>query len=95
MGIQAIKGFVNYGDDFGRACLNACKKIKPDLASLSRLTQLVDSLPIQPVYPPINKISADKLVDMVNKPSASESIKKLRELIANGDVIPKVSHLIK
>lgn len=95
MGIQAIKGLANYGDDFGRACLNACKKIKPDSASLSRLTQLVDSLPYQPVYPPINKISADKLVDMVNRPSASESIKKLREHIANGDVISKISHLIK
>ena len=94
MGIQAIKGFVNYGDDFGRACLNACKKIKPNSASLSRLTQLVDSLP-QPIYhPPVNKINAGNILEIINSPSASESIKKLRAQIANCDY-SKISHLIK
>jgi hypothetical protein len=92
MGIQAINGLANYGDDCLRAIRQSAKKIKPSLPA--DFERIVASLP--PIYhPPVNISDARTLVDMVNKPSASESIKKLRELIANGDVIPKISHLAK
>ena len=92
MGIQAIKGLANYGDDCLRAIRQSAKKIRPSSLPAD-FERIVASLP--PIYhPPVN-IDARTLFDMVNKPSASESIKKLGEHIANGDVIPKISHLIK
>lgn len=91
MGIQAIKCLANYGDDCLRA-IKSAKKIRPSSLPAD-FERIVASLP--PIYhPPVN-IEARTLVDMVNMPSASESIKKLRAHIANGDVIPKISHLAK
>lgn len=93
MGIQAIKGLANYGDDCLRA-IKSAKKIRPSSLPAD-FERIVASLP-QPIYhPPVNISEARTLFDMVNMPSASESIKKLQEHIANGDVIQKISHLAK
>ena len=92
MRIQTIKGLANYGDDYLRAVRQYAKKIKPSSLPAD-FERIVASLP--PIYrPPVN-IEARTLFDMVNMPSASESIKKLQEHIANGDVIQKISHLAK